>query len=165
MKTRYIMKPSSVHVRGIHENLKAVVGVVTLPCMYKCIMHNLVFEVLKSQREINLLSRWVCIKLGFVVMNVNQAGINKSCKSVVNKCADVISDHIGCLIGKYEIKMDDNVTPVINPPPPPPQVYPISLLGQGQGRVKMSWGSLCNSKGNKTDCMGKHHGGGQQEGE
>ena len=63
----------------------------------------------------NLLGRADIARLGLVI-RVNAAETNLSCKTVVNDYKDVLGSCIGCMHGEYDARIADTVTSVVQPP-------------------------------------------------
>ena len=112
------IQSSNIRINGVHGNVEKAYGVVTLPCVYKGQRYHLDFQVLKGKKDINLLGRIDCVKLGLIA-RVNCVSVNnESSKAIVNEYKDVLGKSIGCIPGEYDIKIDENVHPVVHPPVP-----------------------------------------------
>ena len=82
---------------------------------------------MKWSKELDLLGRHDCLRLGLIakVGAVSKAE-NSACKiqfsdnlrnsKIEAEVSDVLGDKIGCIAGEYEIKLEENVTPVVHPP-------------------------------------------------
>ena len=112
------VKPSFVILNGVHNQAKRAMGSITIPCVYRGVTNKLLFQVLESNKVTNLLGRQDCTRLGLIA-RVNVV-VADPCKHIVSKYKDVIGDEIGCLPGEYDIKIDENVSPVVHPPRPLP---------------------------------------------
>jgi len=108
---------SDAYINGVSGNRIKALKKVILPCEYKNAKHELTFQVIDTQRNINLLGRDDSVKLG-LIMRVNSAQMET--EQLLNDFSDVLGDKIGCLPGEYDIKIDDTVTPVIHAPRPVP---------------------------------------------
>ena len=61
---------SDARINGVSGTLIKALGKITLPCEYKNVKHNLTFQVIDGQRNLNLLGRDDSVKLG-LIMRVN----------------------------------------------------------------------------------------------
>jgi hypothetical protein len=59
------VRPSSVVLNGVNNSRKSS-GMIVVPCMYKGTTHNLVFQVLESDKVVNLIGRQDSARLGLV---------------------------------------------------------------------------------------------------
>ena len=109
------MQPSSLFIRGVHGQSVKAVGSIILPCMYKGVVKDVEFQVLDGAKNINLLGRTDCIRFGFIA-RVYKVSASESCQPIVDRYKDVFGDEIGCLPGEFDIKIDENATPVVHPP-------------------------------------------------
>ena len=110
-------RPSHVTLNGVNNSKKSS-GVIVIPCIYKSNVFNLQFQVLESEKVLNLNGRKDASRLGLVA-RVN-AVVEDKCQSVVSKFKVVFTDKIGCLPGQYQIKVDPSVSPVVHTPRPIP---------------------------------------------
>ena len=113
--TKHELKPSPLFIRGVHGQSQKAIGVVTLPCYYKGVVHYVKFQVLDCNRNVNLLGKDDCVKFGLVA-RIHNISCSSTSHTVINRYSDVFADEIGCLPGEYRIKIDENVTPVVHPP-------------------------------------------------
>jgi hypothetical protein len=111
------IKPSDVIINGISGIPMKSHGKMTLPCHYKDVRHDIEFQVIDSERTLNLLGRIDSSRLGLITrVHSVQSEIN----SIIDSYSDVVGTEIGCMPGEYEIKIDESVTPVIHAPRPVP---------------------------------------------
>ncbi len=113
------MKPSKTVINGVHGTCVETLGVVTLPCTYSDCTTMVDFEVLDGAKEINLLGRYDCDRLG-LVQRVHNTSCEESCTDILGKYKDVVGDAIGCMPGEYTIRVDTSMQPVIHAPRPVP---------------------------------------------
>ena len=111
----YDLKPSKVHISGVHGQSAQAAGCVSLLCMYKDVQTHVEFQVLDGPKCINLLGRADCVRFGLIA-RVNMVVTDSSCREIVHKYADVFGKDIGCLPGEYDIKVDESFPPVIHAP-------------------------------------------------
>lgn len=104
---------SDAHINGVSGNKIKAFGKVTLPCEYKNTRHDLTFQVIDTQRNINLLGREDSVKLG-LIMRINNVKLET--EQLIQSFSDVLGDQIGCLPGEYDMKIDETITPVVHSP-------------------------------------------------
>jgi hypothetical protein len=117
------IKQSDTIINGISGKQMKAFGKITLPCEYKGAIENIVFQVIDTPRNVNLLGREDSVNLGLIA-RVNSVEVTTS--AMINEFSDVIGEDIGCLPGEYEIKLDKSVTPVVHAP----RTVPVAIRDQ-----------------------------------
>jgi transposase InsO family protein len=111
---------SDVFINGVHGQSVRAKGYTVLPCKYKNVVHDVLFQILDGSRPVNLLGRKDSLKFDLISSNVNLAIADDSCRVIVNEYQDVLGDSIGCIPGEYDIKIDGSIQPVIHASRPVP---------------------------------------------
>ena len=110
---RYNLQQNNVFIKGVHGQSVKSVGRVSLPCTYKGVTNDVQFQVLDGKRCINLLGRYDCVRFGLIArIHRTEAESNK----FLTTYSDVFGEAIGCIPGEYDIKVDEDVRPVVHPP-------------------------------------------------
>ena len=110
---KYHLQRNKVFIKGVHGQSVKSVGCVSLPCTYKGVTNDIQFQVLDGKRCINLLGRYDCVRFGLIArVHRTEAESNKFLTSY----SDVFGEAIGCIPGEYDIKVDEDVRPVVHPP-------------------------------------------------
>ena len=110
---KYDSQQNNVFIKGVHGQSVKSVGRVSLPCTYKGGTNDVQFQVLDGKRCINLLGRYDCVRFGLIArVHRIEAESNK----FLTTYSDVFGEAIGCIPGEYDIKVDEDVRPVVHPP-------------------------------------------------
>ena len=110
---KYDLQQNNVFIKGVHGQSVKSVGRVSLPCTYKGVTNDVQFQVLDGKRCINLLGRYDCVRFGPIArVHRTEAESNK----FLTIYSDVFGEAIGCISGEYDIKVDEDVRPVVHPP-------------------------------------------------
>ena len=110
---KYDLQQNNVFIKGVHGQSVKSVGCVSLPCTYKGVTNDVQFQVLDGKRCINLLGRYDCVRFGLIArVHRTEAESNK----FLTTYSDVFGEAIGCIPGEYDIKVDEDVRPVVHPP-------------------------------------------------
>ena len=102
-------------IKGVHGQSVKSVGCVSLPCTYKGVTNDtcIQFQVLDGKRCINLLGRYDFVRFGLIArVHRTEAESNK----FLTTYSDVFGEAIGCIPGEYDIKVDEDMRPVVHPP-------------------------------------------------
>jgi hypothetical protein len=117
------IEKSHVIITGVSGRPEKAYGQIDLPCTYKGVEHNIRFQIIDTQRPLNLLGRDDCM-LFDLITRVNT--VETATQQITSDYADVIGSEIGMLPGEYEIKIDETVEPVIHAP----RTVPIAIRDQ-----------------------------------
>ena len=109
----YNLSDKTVLITGVHGKSERSIGSVTLPCAYNNTQRNITFNVMDGKKPVNLLGRDDSVDLG-LIKRVHVT-VDDACKNLVTRYADVFKDSIGCMPREYEIKVDENIFPVVHP--------------------------------------------------
>ena len=110
---KYDLQQNNVFIKGVHGQSVKSVGCVSLPCTYKGVTNDVQFQVLDGKRCINLLGRYDCVRFGLIArVHRTEAESNK----FLTTYSDVFGEAIGYIPGEYDIKVDEDVRPVVHPP-------------------------------------------------
>ena len=109
----YNLSDKTVLITGVHGESERSIGSVTLACAYNSTQRNIRFNMMNGRKPVNLLGRDDRVDLGLIKrVHVTVADVYKN---LVTRYADVFKDSIGCMPGEYEIKVDENISPVVHP--------------------------------------------------
>ena len=109
----YVLSDKTVLITGVHGESERSIGSVTLPCAYNNTQRNITFNVMDGKKPVNLLGRDDSVDLGLIKRVY--VTVDDACKNLVTRYVDVFKDSIGCMPGEYEIKVDENISPVVHP--------------------------------------------------
>ena len=115
----HVVEQSSTVVKGVHGESRKAESVVTLPCAYKRVKKDVVFQVFNGPKKLDLLGRDDSVYFGLIT-RVNNVTPVKTCKQIVSDFSDVVCDSVGCMPGMYKIKIDESVQPVVHASRPVP---------------------------------------------
>ena len=124
----HLVRNTTAQVRGIHNVVRKGFGEMFVACKYRDQVYECRFVVLDGKKQLNVLGRHDCIRLGLIARvgaAVEATSSDHKCNSDVDairtsrietEFADVLGDEIGCISGEFDIKLNDNVTPIVHPP-------------------------------------------------
>ena len=121
----HMIKESNLLINGVHNHSKRAYGSIHLPCLYRQRISYLSFQILDTDRHIDLLGRRDATRLNLVarVQSLHTTSHNMTdplLHDLIHEFQDVINDDIGCLPGEQNITIDPDVPPVINSSRPIP---------------------------------------------
>lgn len=108
------IQSSHILINGVHNKSKKVFGCIKLVCMYKQRQTHLTFQILDTQKTVNLLGRHDATRLGLIA-RVHTVRTD-NCAQLIDQFKDVIGNDIGCIPGEQAIQIDPDVPAVIHPP-------------------------------------------------
>lgn len=118
LKLDHRIEHSSVLINDVHGKISKAYGKIQLECKYREVQHRIEFQVLDTNKEVNLLGRKSSVDFNLIarVYSVHKT----ECEELLRKYKDAFDGTVGCIPGEFNITVDPNVEPVISPPRPVP---------------------------------------------
>jgi hypothetical protein len=105
------IKKSQVIITGVSGRPVKAHGQIDLQGIHKGVERNIIFQIIDTQRPLNLLGRDDCMHLVLIV-RLNM--VETAMQQITSYYADVIGSEIGMLPGEYGIKINETVEPIIH---------------------------------------------------
>ena len=104
-----------------------------------------------EKRCINVLGRYDCVRFGLIARVYRTEDENNKFLATY---PDVFGETIGCIPAEYDIKVDEDVCPVVHPP----RSVAISIARQSERRIKQNGRNWNPKKSDRTNAVGKQYG-------